>query len=197
MENSSESSYGLRSKIAESGDEFKLNLHAYEGRRLDKIRDTHISYARSAFTHIMEGMTVEDAVRIMIVEIPYNDMEVALIVEFLNYFFSQSNRSLRFDAALNVTEDGIITKSPEGTVELFVEDEANKHEYNEAVHKNLAEQIGLRVINNPSISIILQFAKADIIWDCMNTSLVAMYLNKYLESNSSNLRFDEFLDIKS
>jgi len=185
----------IRRTIEEAGEDLHGDLRMYEAKRSDKIRDTHIAYARGASNQIVNGLPIEKAVEIMAYEIPYHDGDRLMIIDFLNHFLSNTDLAIRLDRNLNVYDGDVMTIPSGDSGALLAEFQAKSDEDMHTLHQDFAKKLAARLIGGHTMEMLRPLVSADIIWDTMDTSIVAKYLNEYLAVGGSTLVFDRYLDL--
>jgi len=184
----------VRRTTSESDMKASNDLRLYESIRADRERDDHIAYARDGRDKIVEGYSLEWVVEQLLSQVPSFGMDIALVVEYLNYFLKECGQNVRFDQNCNVYVDGVETIHTDAG-DLFAEAKIIYDKWLDEMALNLARKGGELLINGLSFNYIKIAISGDIVWYKLNNTLVAHCLNEYLNEQGSTIKVDPYLNL--
>jgi len=183
---------GVRRKTEEYDIRFTQDLHLFEMYRDDHARDIQIAYAKDGRDHIVKGYPLDWVVEQLLVQVPVNRADIALVTQYLNHFLQEIELDIRFDQDCNVFVDGVEVIHT-GAREHFVSAKAAHDEMLVAAAHRLAE-LGTQLIQNGhEPEMIKAVLTADIVVNGVDNVLVAQLLNSDLAELGIDIQFDKYL----
>lgn len=183
-----------RRSIKEVDPQLIQDLREYETYKDDKIRDMHITYARSVIKNITEGMSLERVVEIVCVEAVYKSLDTEKLYGLLNYLSNESGLAIQFDARMNIYKDGELVVHSGVTNEALEELTMHRSEQASQTAMRLAKEAATRLLSGFSVDVLMVIIKADLVSDDLDSALVARYINDELIQAGSPLRFNQYLE---
>jgi hypothetical protein len=174
--------------------DFDGDLRRYEDARRDSIYGQHISYARSIAKNIADGMSLEQVVSILSVEIIHFNMDIPQTVQLANYFLEEYGREERLDHFLNITKhDELVVHSgitTEKMTEYSFARVARDTEECEQLVKAAARHMAGPTVHD----YIIEFIKGDLMQGYIDNVAFANRLNEELEQMGVAHRFNQYLE---
>jgi hypothetical protein len=190
---------GLRRVTAETDLKSMFDLHEFEARKSDLVRDAEIAYARSGRDKILEGYSIDWVLEQLMHVVPMYGKDPTFIAEMMNYFLRESGLTITFDKYFNVSDSGVVIKHS-GAEEILAAMLEQKDERFDQGMRSLADSYGERFLKmastqDQSFKLLRQVLIIDVVDWVFDNGTVSQYLNEYFEAHGSLLRLDRYFEV--